>query len=55
MQASKATELHAGVPSIPGISSLDDMFTTDDNYSLLGLENGFNFNFEYQQMTPLPL
>jgi hypothetical protein len=55
MHTSKAPDLLVGAPSIPSISSLDDMFATDDSYSLLGLENGFDFSFEYQEMTSMPL
>lgn len=55
MQTSKAPELLTGVPSVSGISTLNDMFATDDSYSLLGLENDFDFSFEFQQMTPMPL
>jgi len=51
----KAVEPLVGASSIPGISSLDEMFATDDNYSFLGLENSFDFSFEYQQTIPMSL
>jgi len=39
-----------------GFSSLDQMFADDDDtYSLLGLESGFDFSFDYPQMTPMPV